>query len=364
MEKRLLDVGRQWLKQVLDGATGFELVSDRVDVPLAERGRADAIWVLRSGDEEWRLLVELKTTLWPRDVEGLAAQARTLAADAKADRCLVVAPRLTERTRELLQRQGMDYIDLRGDLRVMVPGRLLLVAHGVAGPTIDELPDRKDRIANPFKGKASRIVRALLANPRQWFRVTELAETVKVSAGLCVKTLRTLETDLHVRRDRHRRVRLADGEALLRRWAAVSSNAFRNAGRFASPILDPDELAMRLSERLGRLGMEYALTRLSAARFIEPYAPARVVDVYLDDESGDSPRDLNLFPVHRGESVRLVRPSDAGVFQFTEERQGVTVVNPVQLFVDLSSGRGRESDVAERLVENRLRHAFTEEGER
>lgn len=364
MEKQLLDLGRQCLEQVLDGETGFELVSDQVEVPVAEGWQADAIWVLRSGDDEWRLLVELKTILWPRGVEALAARVKTLAANAKADRCLVVAPRVTERTREFLERQGIDYIDLRGDIRVMVPGRLLLVAHGVAGPTTDDLPDLKDRIANPFKGKASRIVRGLLANPQQWCRVTELAKTVRVSAGLCVKTLRTLEADLYVRRDRHRRVRLADSELLLRRWAAVSSNAFRNAGRFTSPIPDPDELAMRLSERLGRLGVKYALTRLAAARFVEPYAPARVVDVYLDGEPGDLAPSLNLFPVHSGESVRLVKPSDAGVFQFTEQRQGVTLVNPVQLFVDLSSGRGRESDVAERLVENRLRDTFMRGGER
>ena len=292
----------------------------------------------------------------------MAAQITALAADAKADRCLVVAPRLTERTREFLRRHGIDYIDLRGNLRVVVPGRLLLMAHGVGGASVDDLPDQKDRIANPFAGKASRIVRALLARPQQWWRVTELADTVRVSAGLSVKTIRTLETDLYVRRDRHRRVRLADGESLLRRWAAVSRNAFRNSVGFTSPIPNPDELAIRLSERLGRVGVNYALTRLSAARFVEPYAPARVVDVYLDGDPSEMASAMDLFPVRRGESVRLVRASEVGPLQFTREYQGVNVVNPVQLFVDLANGRGREGDVAERLLENQLRKGFTEGG--
>jgi len=77
--------------------------------------------------------------------------------------------------------------------------------------------------------------------------VTELAERVEVSAGMSVKTLRTLEADLYVRRDRRRRVRVADGESLLLRWAAVSGLAFRDAGRFTSPVPDPDELAIRLA---------------------------------------------------------------------------------------------------------------------
>ena len=142
-----------------------------------------------------------------------------------------------------------------------------------------------------------------------------------------------------------------------------SGPAFREAGRFASPIPDPDELAIRLSERLGEMGVGYAVSRLAAARFIEPYAPARAVDIYVDREPSELEVALELFQVDRGESVRLAKPSEPGVLQFTEERDGVTVVNPVQLFVDLINGRGREGDVAERLLENQLRGTWSvEEG--
>ena len=61
--------------------------------------------------------------------------------------------------------------------------------------------------------------------------------------------------------------------------------------------------------------------------------------------------------------MRLVKPADGGVLQFTEERQGVNVVSPAQLFVDLSSARGREGDVAERLLENQLLGMWKEEME-
>lgn len=362
MERQLLDLARERLRQVLDQGTGFELVAGGADAPTEAGHRADAIWTLRAGPDEWRLLVEVKRTLWPRGVEAMAAQAGALAAEAKADRCLVVAPRLTERTREFLERRGIDYIDLRGDIRVAIPGRLLVMAQGVREPSATYLPDRKERVANPFAGKASRIVRALLAEPRRWWGVTELADRVDVSAGLSVKTLRTLETDLYVRRDRRRRARLADGESLLRQWAAVARNPFRGAGRFASPIPDPDELAIRLAERLTCLGVGYALSRLSAARFIEPFAPARTVDIYLDQEPMDLASRLDLFPVESGESVRMVRPLDGGVLQFAEERQGVILVSPAQLFVDLSNARGREGDVAKRLLENRLLGMWKEEG--
>ena len=273
MDKQLLDLGRQRLENVLDGASGLELATTDGAEPPTDTGRIpDAIWVLRSGSDEWRLLVEVKSTLWPRGVEGMAAQAKALAAEVKADRCLVIVPRVTDRTGKFLERYGIDYIDLRGNIRVTVPGRIVLMARGRRKASVDYFPIPKDRIANPFAGKASRIVRALLAEPRRWWRVTELADRVEVSAGMSVKTLRALEVDLYVRRDRRRRVRLADGEALIRRWAAVSGPAFREASRFTSPIPDPDELAIRLTERLNGMGVGYALSRLAAARFVEPYA--------------------------------------------------------------------------------------------
>ena len=83
MDKQLLDLGRQRLENVLDEASGLELATtDGVEPPTATARIPDAIWVLRSGSDEWRLLVEVKSTLWPRGVEGMAAQAKALAAEA------------------------------------------------------------------------------------------------------------------------------------------------------------------------------------------------------------------------------------------------------------------------------------------
>ena len=326
--------------------------------------RVDAVWLLRSGSDEARLLLEARTNIWPRDVGPISARLKAAAAALNADGCVLVAPRVTERTRDLLQRAGVDYIDLRGQVRLVIPGRLLIVAQAgkraQAGKQAPGTygPDRSDRIVNPFRGKASRIVRALLADPQRWWGVTELAECVGVSAGLSVKTLKTLERNIYVRRDRDRRVTLADGEALLRQWAAVTDSAFRNAGRFVSQLPDPDEVTQRLSSRLESINVRYAVSRLAAARFIEPYAPARVVDIYVDRDPDSLAEPLGLLPVDRGETVRLVRPGDEGVFQFCGEHDTVTAVSPVQLFVDLSNGRGREPDVAARLFENKLREAF------
>ena len=180
MEAKLVEFGRRSLEQVLVGETGLDLVAGGVGFP--ETGRTpDAVWVLRSGSEEWCFLVEVKSTLWPSGVAAMAAQAKALAAETDADRCLVIVPRVTDRTAEFLRREGIDYIDLCGNIRVSVPGRILVMVRGGRESTVDDFPLPKDRIANPFAGKASRIVRALLAEPRRWWGVTELAERVEVT---------------------------------------------------------------------------------------------------------------------------------------------------------------------------------------
>ncbi len=79
MEAKLIEFGRRSLEQVLVEETGFELVAGGVG--SSEPGRTpDAVWVLRSGSEEWRFLVELKSTLWPSGVAAMAAQAVVLKA--------------------------------------------------------------------------------------------------------------------------------------------------------------------------------------------------------------------------------------------------------------------------------------------
>ena len=357
MASELLGAGEACLRRILDSASGFQLDSSMREAQVGAP-RVDAVWMLRSGSDESRLLIEARTSIWPRDVDPVSAQLKAAAATLGADGCVIVAPRMTERTRELLQRAGVDYIDLQGNVRIAIPSRLLIVTQGGKGAPRDYGQNRSSRIVNPFRGKASRIVRALLADPQRWWGVTELAERVGVSAGLSVKALKTLERNVYVRRDPDRRVKLADGALLLRQWATITENPFRNAGTFVSRLPDPDEITRRLSSKLGSFGVRYAVSRLAAARFVEPYAPARVVDIYVDCDPGGLAERLGLLPVDRGETVRLVRPDDEGVFQFCGEHDTVTVVNPVQLFVDLYNGRGREPDVAERLFDNQLRGAL------
>ncbi len=353
-ELEVLAAGFGRLRDTLREGSGFELLQ----VP-AGLSMADAVWAIKSTTGQARVVVEAKTAIWPRDVERVAAQLRVSGADEQADRCLVVAPSLTKRTRELLRRSDIDYVDLRGEVRVTIPGRLLILASGERNDSTEGKWYRRDRIANPFQGKASRVVRALLAEPGRWWGVTELAGRVDVSAGLVVKTLNGLEDEAYVRRNEDRQVRLSDGAALLRRWADVAKNAFRDAATFTSKIRDPDELTTELSKGLERLAVTYAMTRLAAARFVEPYAPASVIDAYIDGDPGQAASALGFLPVERGESVRLAAPPDAGVFQFTQKQSSVTIVNPVQLFVDLSQGGGREPDVAERLFESQLRQQLS-----
>lgn len=145
-----MESGRRSLEQILVGETGLDLVVGGVSFP--ETGRTpDAVWVLRSGSEEWRFLVE--STLWPSGVAAMAARAKVLAAETEADRCLVIVPRVTDRTAEFLRREGIDYIDLRGNIRVSVPGRILVTARGGRESTDDDFRFPKDRIANPFAGR-------------------------------------------------------------------------------------------------------------------------------------------------------------------------------------------------------------------
>jgi hypothetical protein len=58
-----------------------------------------------------------------------------------------------------------------------------------------------------------------------------------------------------------------------------------------------------------------------------------------------------LKPVTSGANVSLLAPYDAGVLAGEKKVDGIRVVSPVQLYLDLKSFRGRGEEAAQALLE-------------
>ena len=217
------------------------------------------------------------------------------------------------------------------------------------------------RTKDIFGPKSTRVIRVLISNPRNRWRIATLAKEAKVSLGWAHAVVATLQDQNYVARDENYRVNVVDPIRLLKRWAAFYS--FITQNRFETFHTFEQELE-QLLKRLKKVKTSYALTGLSGAWLVAPYVRPVSVDVYVADRSATSEfvRALELRPVERGGDIRLVLPYDDGVFYGARSIDDIKVVSNIQLYVDLVNypARGEEaSSQIFRLIEEEWSKALT-----
>lgn len=262
--------------------------------------------------------------------------------------------------------EGIGYLDLRGRGRLVGPNFVYVVppipgSIAVGGPDVDDgangamRPDlafvpaysntRKGTVS-PFAPKASRVVRALLSDPARRWRVSELADQVRMNPGNVHRVLGALTDRGFVERDQDLYV-LQDRGSLLEAWA---ENAARL--RFESRLVIPvrGELREEVERILDALQDRAVVSGELAAELYAPYLAASHATVHCIDEGAwetarlaaeAGPRPLRP---HGQVAVDL---AEEGVGDFGERRFGLPLVSPAQLYVELSRERGRAREAAE-----------------
>lgn len=311
--------------------------TDVVPEPGSRDRRVDAIITLRSPDGgQARFVVEVKQRIDPVAVPRLAA--RLTNRDAVP---VVVAPFLSPRTRELLKKVGVRYIDLTGNVWLTVDRPALFVESSGA----ERDPRREERPARSLKGaKAGRIIRAL-CDYQPPVGVRKLAERADADAGYVSRILVLLEREALIDREPRGPVVGADWQGLIRRWAADYSVLKSNRPR---SYLDPRGLNAFV-ERLRERSFGYAVTGSLGASRLAPVAPAALAMCYVDDPERASEQ-LDLLPTDAGANVMLIEPFDEVVYERTWGREGLTFAAPSQVAVDLLTSPGRGPSEAEALL--------------
>lgn len=101
---------------------------------------------------------------------------------------------------------------------------------------------------------------------------------------------------------------------------------------------------------LGDLDIDIAFTRSVAATLLAPVASARIAMIYADDH-GRAVIGFDLRRTDIAANVMILRRFDPVVFARTIDRDGIRVVNPSQIAVDLLTSSGRGPAEAEALLE-------------
>ena len=284
-----------------------------------------------------RLDVYWKRALQPRDVLIL----RTYLQDRHSANSVVVAPHLSPAVRGRLQEAGLGFIDLTGNIRIVLssPG-LFIEASGA-----DVNPDRQHRPSRSLRGsKAGRIVRVLV-DRREPPGVRELAGLTGVNPGYVSRIAALLDEQALVERSGRGRILSVDWAGLLERWSQDAPLSSRGE---QTTCLDPRGIRA-LTSRLSKSNLRYSVTGTLAVSDFAPVAATRLAVVYVESVD-DAVSTLDLRIAERGANVILIEPEDDRVFEGSASRNGLNVVAVSQAAADLLTSPGRGPAEAEALI--------------
>jgi hypothetical protein len=305
----------------------------------SRRGQSDGVLTIVSPDGvECHMAVDAKPRLFPRDVPDVKRRLKTFEEEA----VLVMRGFLTLSAKRRLTEEGLNYVDLTGNVRLVLSRPGLFIE--TQGATID--PNPVEKAGRSLRGaKAGRVVRALCDFPPS-LTVSDLAIRAGVDISYASRLLEWLSKEGLLTRVRRRGVETVDRARLIRRWADDYSVFKSNEAR---SFLDPRGIG-NLLRRLPTSSLRYAVTGSLAANRLAPVAPARLALVYVDDPD-EAGNELNLRATEAGANTMLLVPFDEVVFDRTRLDESVTYVAPSQTAVDLLTGVGRSPSEGEAVLE-------------
>src|SRR5258705_9102546 len=209
LERRMVDALRKQVPvQELPGVRITE-VRQEPERPF------DVRFELISGKSRILVFAEIKQAPSPKLLAEIGPWMQRMKSLKKDAAFAVLAPAMSPQAQAYSVANGIDFLDLAGNVSIQVPGRFTLQRLGRRSTERTETAD-SSRSMNVFSGRSSRVLRVLLEKPKAW-SLTEISKELKaeaqrvegivrqpmdfgVSQGSISKILSTLEEQLWIRR--------------------------------------------------------------------------------------------------------------------------------------------------------------------
>lgn len=248
--------------------------------------------------------------------------------------------------RDLCAARGVSWFDLSGNADMKAPGLRIL---------IDGKPNkfkRRGRPSSVFAPKAARIARWLLMYGDTGWTQHQLADHTGLDKGHASRVLKEMKGQglVHQKGEEYFAY---SRKTLLNAWHAQYDFTKHTIIKGVMAVRSGQDGIARIVEALGP--DDYAATGLAGAWFHDQFAMFRTATVYLKS----APSEAFLSELHfregdRGANTWLVLPNDEGVFEGSEEVNGVVCAHPVQVYLDLKGHPERAPEAADHLRQTHL----------
>src|SRR5881394_1443228 len=337
------------LRGLLRRVPSLKLASLKKDarVSPASTDRADRLAQVVAGDRKWTLVVEEKRLGQPREVRTAVLQLERYLKHLPEDAPhygLLLAPFISEESAKICTKAGIGYADLAGNARLAFD-QVFIETRGADNPFREKRETR-----SLFAPRATRVLRVLLQGPLRPWKVTELADSARVSLGW-VSAVRQQLLAREWAGEEPGGLRIRKPGAVLDAWVKADDWEKRTRTHEYSVLLaDPLELAEKLKDVLR--DEPPVFTQWIAGWLRHPYTTPVVVTAYVKefpDETLIKEKLLGRRVSAGGGGLRLVLPKDEGVLNPSQTVRGFQLVSDVQIYLDLLRGGLRGEDQADEL---------------
>ena len=300
--------------------------------------RADLLLKFKMGATEHTLAVEITSLGQPREIRAALTRLGEIRRDVPDVYPVAAAQYIGPQSAGLLKRNGFGYLDLAGNCFLSF-GNVLIQKEGKRS----ERPSTRP-LKSLFAPRATRVVRALLADPQHSWRLEELAKMADVSLGHAHNVVKGLEQLSWIDRGEHQRIQLTRPGDLLDGWVDSYSYRLNPAEAYFSSERVTRRLVGEIARAAQTESRRYAFTLHSGAALVAPNVRLPAIHCYLEGDPGPIAASLGLRPGEGEANVYLMSPYDEGVFHAPIEKGGLCVVSLPQLYADLYhfERRGRE----------------------
>ncbi|MBF0393599.1 MAG: hypothetical protein HQL38_13050 [Alphaproteobacteria bacterium] len=338
------------LKQLLAQVSAIETMHIECE-PTGPDGRVDILAHLNVAGRRHALVCEIKANGQPRHVRTALLELRDHVAQmGDGAMPLLVVPYLSPEAQALCREQGVGFLDLEGNTRLVFDG--VFIERLVASKPPAERRDLK----SIFKPKSAQVLRVMLRDPQRAWRVAELAAAAEISLGH-VSNVRTALRDREWARVEPEGLTIAEPNALLDAWRdAYEPPAGKRLGFYTTLHGGAFEGAARQALASANSSGHALFASFSAAQWLAPYGRTGSQFFYADEAGLDALRKaLKLSTTSKGENVIVTLPKDRGLFlDRVQPAPGIICTSPVQTYLDLAAAGERGREAADHLRRERL----------
>ena len=178
----------------------------------------------------------------------------------------------------------------------------------------------------------------------------EIARATDMDEGFTSRIVARLAEDELVVREPDGAIRAREPDLLLDAWREDYDFSKHQIVKGHVAARSGEALLRQVSEQLHSDKVDHAATGMAAAWLLTRFAGFWIVATYVAElPSSKALGRLGFREEASGANLRLVVPSDEGVFDGASDRDGVPCVHPVQAYLDLKEQPERADEAAEHL---------------